>query len=135
MLGQAATMASFIDLDAGGDGKARYGETDKLSLAAAKAADGVTHEEDFGEVLRTQTGAAEALAGAVLALDGDPVLRIDAKEWFAFVGRAAFAAGAIAGISTGSHLQLLLSSGRSGRSKSFCGVRRVTLGVRGARIG
>jgi hypothetical protein len=135
MLGQAASMASFINLDAGGDGKSGHGEADKLPLAAAKAANRVAHEEYFSEVLRTQTGAAEALAGAVLALDGDAVLRIDAKEWFAFVGRAASAAGAIAFIRAGSHLQLLLSSGRSGRSKSFCGARREMLGVRGARMG
>jgi hypothetical protein len=103
MLGQAVPMASFINFDAGGDGEAGYGEADKLPLAAAKAADRVTHEENLGEILRTQTGAAEALAGAVLALDGDTVLRIDAKEWFAFVGRAASAAGAIAVITSGSH--------------------------------
>jgi hypothetical protein len=135
MFGEAASMAALIDLDAGGDGETGYGEADKLSLTAAKAADRVAHEEYFSKVLRSQAGAAEALARAELALDGNPVLRIDAKEWFAFVGRTASAAGTIAGVSIESHLQLLLSSGRSGRSKSFCGVRRGTLGVRGARIG
>lgn len=135
MLGQARPMAPFIDLDAGGDRKSGYGEADKLPLAAAKATDGVSHEEDIGKVLRAQAGAAEALAGAVLASDGGTVLRIDSKEWFAFVGRTASAAGAIAVIGAEFHLQLLLSSGRSGRSKSFCGVRREMLGVRGARMG
>ena len=135
MFGQAVAMASFIDLDAGGDRNAGYGEADKLPLAAAKATDGVSHEEDFGEVLRAQAGAAEALAGAVLASDGGAVLRIDSKVWFAFVRRTASASGAIAVIGTEFYLQLLLSSGRSGRSKSFCGVRREMLGVRGARIG
>jgi hypothetical protein len=135
MSGQGVSAASLIDLDAGGDRKSGYGEADKLPLAAAQATDGVSHEEDFGEVLRAQAGAAEALAGAVLASNGGAVLRIDAEEWFAFVGRTASAAGAIAVIDTESHLQLLLSSGRSGRSKSFCGARREMLGVRGARIG
>jgi hypothetical protein len=135
MLGQGVPMPSFIDLDAGGDRKAGNGEADKLPLAAAKATDGVSHEEDFGEVLRAQAGAAEALAGAVLASDGDAVLRIDSEEWFAFVGRTTSAAGAVAVIGAEFHIQLLLSSGRSGRSKSFCGVRREMLGVRGARMG
>jgi hypothetical protein len=135
MLGQSASMTPFIDFDAGGDGEAGHGEADKLPLAAAKATDGVTHEEDFGEVLRAQAGAAEGLAGAVLALDGDAVLRIDAEVRFAFVRRASSSAGAIAGVGCKSHLQLLLSSGRSGRSKSFCGARLEMLGVRGARIG
>ena len=128
-------VASFIDLDAGGDRKAGYGEADKLPLAAAKATDGVSHEEDFGEVLRAKAGAAEALAGAVLASDGGAVLRIDSEEWFAFVGGTTSAAGAVAVIGAEFHLQLLLSSGRSGRSKSFCGVRREMLGVREARMG
>jgi hypothetical protein len=128
-------MSSFIDLDAGGDRKAGYGEADKLPLAAAKATDGVTHEEDFGEVLRAKAGAAEALAGAELASDGRAVLRIDSEEWFAFVGRTMSAAGAVAVVGAEFHLQLLLSSGRSGRSKSFCGVRREMLGVREARMG
>ncbi len=135
MFGQAGPMASFIDLDAGGDRNAGYGEADKLPLAAAKATDGVAHEKDFGEVLRAQTGATEALAGAVLASDGGAIFRINSEEWFAFLGRTASAAGAIAVIGAEFHLQLLFSSGRSGRSKSFCGVRRVTLGVRGARMG
>jgi hypothetical protein len=128
-------MSSFIDLDAGRDRKAGYGEADKLPLAAAKATDGVTHEEDFGEVLRAKAGAAEALAGAELASDGRAVLRIDSEEWFAFVGRTTSAAGAVSVIGAEFHLQLLLSSGRSGRSKSFCGVRREMLGVREARMG
>jgi hypothetical protein len=77
VLGQRVPMASFIDLDARGDRKAGYGEADKLPLAAAKATYGVTHEKDFGEVLRAKAGAAEALAGAVLTSDGGTVLRID----------------------------------------------------------
>ena len=128
-------MASFIDLDAGGDRKAGYGEADKLPLAAAKATYGVPHQEDFGKVLRAEGGAAEALAGAELASDGRAVLRIDSEEWFAFVGRTTSAAGAVSVIGAEFHLQLLLSSGRSGRSKSFCGVRREMLGVREARMG
>lgn len=135
MVGQGVAMSSFIDLDAGGDRKAGYGEADKLPLAAAKATDGVTHEENFGEVLRAKAGAAEALAGAELASDGRAVLRIDSEEWFAFLGRTTSAAGAVAVVGAEFHLQLLLSSGRSGRSKSFCGVRREMLGVRGARMG
>jgi hypothetical protein len=135
VVGQAVPMASFIDLDAGGDRKAGYGEADKLPLAAAKATYGVPHQEDFGEVLGAEAGAAEALAGAVLTSDGGTVLRIDPEEWLTFVGRTAPVAGAIAAIGAEFHLQLLLSSGRSGRSKSFCGALREMLGVRGARMG
>jgi hypothetical protein len=134
VVGQGVPVASFIDLDAGGDGETGYGEADKLPLAAAKATDGVTHEEDFGDVLRAKAGPTEALTGAELASDGGAVLRIDSEEWFAFVGRTTSTAGAVAVIGAEFHLQLLLSSGRSGRSKSFCGVRREMLGVRGARM-
>jgi hypothetical protein len=135
VIGQGVPMSSFIDLDAGRDRKAGYGEADKLPLAAAKATDGVSHEEDFGEVLRAKAGAAEALAGAELASDGGSVLRIDSEERFAFMGRTTSTAGAVTVVGAEFHLQLLLSSGRSGRSKSFCGVRRGMLGVRGARMG
>jgi hypothetical protein len=135
MLWQAAPMTSLIDFNAGGDGEAGYGEADKLPLAAAKATDGVSHEEDFGEVLRAKAGAAEALAGAELASDGGSVLRIDSEERFAFMGRTTSTAGAVTVVGAEFHLQLLLSSGRSGRSKSFCGARREMLGVRGARMG
>jgi hypothetical protein len=46
-------------------------EADKLTLTAAEAADGVTHEEEFSEIFCAKGGAAEGLAWAELALNGD----------------------------------------------------------------
>jgi hypothetical protein len=74
-----STAASLFYFDAGGDGEAGDGEAHQLSLAAAEAAYGVAHEEDFGEVLRPKAGSAEALAGAILAADGSTVARLDSE--------------------------------------------------------
>jgi len=50
---------------------AGYGEADQLTLTAAEAADGITHEEELSEIFRAKGGAAEGLAWAELALNGD----------------------------------------------------------------
>jgi hypothetical protein len=60
-------------LDAGREREAGDGEADQLALTAAKAADGIAHEKDLGEVVSAQGGAAEGLAGTELALDRDAV--------------------------------------------------------------
>jgi hypothetical protein len=74
--GEAVSTASLFYFNAGGDGETGDGEADQLSLAAAEAADRVAHEKDFGEVLRSKAGSAEALAGAILAADGSAVARL-----------------------------------------------------------
>jgi hypothetical protein len=66
-------------LDAGGDGEARYGVADHLALAAADAANGIAHEEDFAEVFGPEGGTAKLLSGAELALDSDAVIGVEAK--------------------------------------------------------
>lgn len=66
-------------LEAGGDGQAGYGVADHLALTAAEAADGITHKKDLGEVLGAQGGAAKALAGAELTLNGNAVVGIEAE--------------------------------------------------------
>ena len=62
--------------DAGREGEAGDGETDHLALTAAEAADGIAHEQYLAEVVAAQGGAAEALAGAELALDRHPVVGV-----------------------------------------------------------
>ena len=57
--------------DVGRDGDGGDGEADGLALAAAGAADGVAHEQELGDVSGAEAGAAEALADAELALQGD----------------------------------------------------------------
>ena len=58
---------------AGRKREAGDGEADQLALTAAEAADGIAHEENLREVVAAQCGAAERLAGAELASDGDAV--------------------------------------------------------------
>ena len=115
---EAVSTASLLYLDAGRDGDAGYGEADHLALTAAEAADGVAHEEYFGEVLRPKTGSAEVLAVAILATDRSAVGRLGAEVRRASVGGVS-AAGALLVFVLESRLQLLPSSGRSGRLKSF----------------
>jgi hypothetical protein len=67
--------------DAGGDGKAGYGVADHLALAAADAADGITHEEDFAEVFGPEGGTAKLLSGAKLALNRGAVIGVEAQVW------------------------------------------------------
>jgi len=126
-----------VGLDAGGEGKAGDGEAHHLALTAAKATHGVAHEEDLSKVLRANGGAAEGLAGAVLALNGNALAGFVPKvRGTALRGSGTvFAAGLTAKFIFKSHRQLLLSSGRRGRSKSFSAVRRGVLCGRGALIG
>jgi hypothetical protein len=63
-------------LKAGGIGEAGDGVADQLALAAAEAADRIAHEHNLGEVIATQGGAAEALAGTKLALDLNAVVGV-----------------------------------------------------------
>lgn len=66
-------------LDAGGDCEAGYGVADHLALAAANAADGIAHEEDFAEVFGPEGGTAKLLPGAELALDTYAVVGVEAQ--------------------------------------------------------
>jgi hypothetical protein len=59
--------------DAGRDGEAGDGVTDHLALTAAKTTDGIAHEQDLGEVITAEGGAAKVFAGAELTLDLDAV--------------------------------------------------------------
>jgi hypothetical protein len=72
-------------LDAGRDGETGDSVTDHLALTAAYTADGVAHEENLSEIVTTQRGAAEVLAGAELALDRDTVIRVHSEVRGAFV--------------------------------------------------
>jgi hypothetical protein len=80
---EGAVLAAW--LDAGRDGEAGDGVTDHLSLTAAQTADWIAHEENLGEVVSAQRGAAEVLAGAELALDRDTVIRVHSEVRGAFV--------------------------------------------------
>jgi hypothetical protein len=60
-------------LDARREGQAGDGEADQLALTASEAADGITHEQNIGEIVAAQGGAAEGLAGAELTPDRDAV--------------------------------------------------------------
>jgi hypothetical protein len=62
--------------DAGREGEAGDGVTDHLALTTAEAADGIAHEQDLAEIVAAQSGAAELLAGAELALDRNPVVGV-----------------------------------------------------------
>jgi hypothetical protein len=53
---------SAAGLDAGREGEAGNGITHHLALAAADAADGITHEKDLTEVIGSQGGAAKVRA-------------------------------------------------------------------------
>lgn len=81
-------------LDAGGDGEAGYGVADHLTLAAAEAANGIAHEEDFAEVFGAEGGTAEVLAGAELTLDGNAVVGVEAEVRRFVRGVGSFFAGA-----------------------------------------
>jgi hypothetical protein len=101
-------------------------EADQLTLAAAEAADGITHEKDLGEVVAAQAGAPKCLAGTKLALDRDAVAWVQSKVRGAAVRRVRVLsppAGTVEFILE-FHLQCLLFSGRDGRSKSFSALRR-----------
>ena len=55
------------------------GVADHLALTAAEAADGIAHEQNLGEVVAAQRGAAEGLAGAELALDRNAVVGVESE--------------------------------------------------------
>jgi len=76
---------------AGRDGDSGDGEADHLALTAAETADGIAHEEDLLEVLGAEAGAAEGLAGAVLASDGHSAgVRWNVQRGIAVRGAGAF---------------------------------------------
>ena len=81
-------------LTRGRQGDSSYSKADHLTLTTAKAADGVTHEEDLREVCRAEGGAAKGLAGAELAAYRDPFLKVQAPVESAPVGRVGPPAGA-----------------------------------------
>jgi hypothetical protein len=62
--------------DAGREGEAGDGVTHHLALTAAEAPDGIAHEQDLAEIVAAQSGAAELLARAELALDRDAVVGV-----------------------------------------------------------
>ena len=66
-------------LDAGRERKAGDGVADHLPLTAAEAADGIAHEQNLGEVVAAQSGAAEGLAGAELALNRNAVVGVESE--------------------------------------------------------
>jgi hypothetical protein len=84
-LGRVEGAMPAAGLDAGRDGEAGDGVTDHLALTAAYTADGVAHEENLSEVVTAQRGAAEVLAGAELALNGDAVVGVNSEVRSAFV--------------------------------------------------
>ncbi len=62
--------------DMGGHGDRGDGEAYGLPLAAAKATDGVAHQQDLAEVRAAEAGAAKGLSGTELALDGDSAAEV-----------------------------------------------------------
>jgi len=122
--------------DTGREREAGYGETDQLTLTAAEAADGIAHEEDLGEVVAAQGGATECLAGTELALNRDTVTRVPPEVRGMAVRRVRvlFSSARTVELILEFHLQRWLFSGRGGRSKSFSGVRRGLVELRGVRM-
>jgi len=65
--------------DAGRERETGDGEAHQLALTAAQAADRIAHQEDLAEVIATQGGASKSLAGTELALDRNPVARVQSE--------------------------------------------------------
>jgi hypothetical protein len=132
MFGEVDPAGGWVDravlsprLDAGREREAGDCEAYQLALAAAEAADGITHEKDLGEVVAAERGAPECLAGTELALDGDAVARVQPEVGGVSVrGVRIFPSAVTFEFVLEFHLQCLLFSGRDGRSKSFSAVRR-----------
>jgi hypothetical protein len=122
--------------DAGRKREAGDGEADKLTLTAAEAPDRIAHEKDLGEVVAAQGGATECLAGTELALDRNTVTRVQPKVRGMAVRRVRvfFSSARRVELVLEFHLQRWLFSGRGGRSKSFSGVRRELVELRGVRM-
>lgn len=66
-------------LDAGREREAGDCVADHLALTATEAADGIAHEQNLGEVVAAQGGAAEGLAGAELALNRNAVVGVESE--------------------------------------------------------
>ena len=86
MFGEVDPASRWVDgavfssrFDAGREREAGDGEADHLALTAAEAADGITHEKDLGEVVATQGGATECLAGTELALNRNTVAGVQSE--------------------------------------------------------
>jgi len=122
--------------DAGRKREAGDGEADKLTLTAAEAPDRIAHEKDLGEVVAAQGGSPECLAGTELALDRNTVKRVQPEVRGMAVRRVRvfFSSARRVELILEFHLQRLLFSGRGGRSKSFSGVRRELVELRGVRM-
>jgi hypothetical protein len=123
-------------LDAGREREAGDGEADKLTLTAAEAADGIAHEKDLGKVVAAESGATECLTGTELALNRDAVTRVQPKVRGMAVRRVRvlFSSVRTVELILEFHLQRWLFSGRGGRSKSFSGLRRGLVELRGVRM-
>jgi hypothetical protein len=95
----------------GRDGDCGDGEADELPLAAAEAADRVSHHEHVFEVIEAQPGAAEVLCGTVLALDGNAADWVQVIENSLVIGRVWPKRTAACGIGVGwaAHEPVLVS--------------------------
>jgi hypothetical protein len=120
-------------LDAGRDGEAGDGVADHLALTAAETADGIAHEQDLGEVVAAESGAAKVFSGAELTLDLDAVQGVCPEVGGFTVGMLSSSARPFEFVLE-VHVQRFLFSGCGGRSKSFSVVRRGLLGVRWVRM-
>ena len=143
MFGEVDPASRWVDgavlssrLDAGREREAGDGKADQLTLTAAEAADGISHEKDLGKVVAAQGGATECLAGTELALNGDAVARVQPKVRGVAVrgGRVLFPSAGTVEFILEFHLQRWLFSGAGGRSKSFSGVRLGLVELRGVRM-
>jgi hypothetical protein len=144
MFGEIDPPSRWVDramlsprLDTGREREAGDGEADELTLTAAQAADGITHEKDLGEVIAAQGGAPECLAGTEPASDRYTIARVQSKIRGMDVRgvRVLSPSAGTVELILKFHLQRLLFSGGGARSKSFSAVRRGVLGLRGVRMG
>jgi hypothetical protein len=121
----------------GREREAGDGEAHQLALTAAEAADGIAHQKYLGEVISAQCGTPKSLAGTKLALDRNPVARVQSEiRGMSVRGMGVLFPSALTiELILEFHLQCLLFSGRGERSKSFSAVRRGGLELRGVRIG
>src|SRR5258708_3091643 len=122
--------------DAGREREAGDGEADNLTLTAAEAPYPIAHEKELGEVVAAQGGSPESLAGTELALDRNTVTRVQPEVWGMAVRRVRvfFSSARRVELILEFHLQRWLFSGAGGRSKSFSGVRRGLVELRGVRM-
>ena len=144
MFGEVDPSSRWVDgtvlssrLDTGRERKACNGEAHELPLTAAEAADGIAHQKDLGEVIAAQCGAPKSFTGTELALNRDPVARVQSKVRGTTMRgmRMLFPSAVAVELILEFHLQCLLFSGSGEWSKSFSAVRPRGFGLRAVRIG